>query len=117
MSNKRSNGEGNIIRRNDGRWQASIAVGFDYNGKLQRKYFYGQTRKEVQEKLDAFRKTDFSSLSSKEEFTLSQWMQLWLNTYKKHSVKSRTFEQYESVSRLYIVPALGNLKLQDLHFR
>ena len=111
---KRSNGEGCVSKRKDGRWQASIAVGFDQNGKIIRKYFYGHTRKEVQEKLDAFRKTDFSSLSFKEEFPLSQWMQVWLSTYKKHSVKSRTFEQYESISRLYIVPTLGKLKLGEL---
>lgn len=43
---RRGHGEGSIYHRKDGRWAASITL---EHGK--RKYFYGDTRREVQEKL------------------------------------------------------------------
>ncbi len=44
---RRANGEGSIYRRSDGRWCAGITLP---DGK--RKYLYGETRKEVAEKLN-----------------------------------------------------------------
>jgi integrase len=47
---RRGHGEGSIHLRSDGRWCASIDLGL-INGK--RKYLYGETRKEVADKLKA----------------------------------------------------------------
>ncbi len=47
---KRANNEGSIYRRQDGRWAATITLGYE-NGKRKRKTFYGDTRREVQEEL------------------------------------------------------------------
>jgi len=44
--NKRGHGEGSIYQRKDGRWCACLTVG---HGR--RKYFYGQSRREVFRKL------------------------------------------------------------------
>ncbi len=50
---RRSNGEGSLSKRKDGRWQAAYTI----DGK--RKYLYGKTRKEVAKKLrEALAKTD-----------------------------------------------------------
>ena len=38
----------------------------------------------------------------------------WLNNSAKDSVKSVTFESYERLVRMYIVPALGRIKLKAL---
>jgi hypothetical protein len=38
----------------------------------------------------------------------------WLNISAKDSVKSVTFESYERLVRMYIVPALGRIKLKAL---
>ena len=48
MAKQRGHGEGSIYQRNDGRWVASITL-----ENRKRKYFYGKTRKEVQEQLKA----------------------------------------------------------------
>ena len=45
-SGRRGHGEGSIYQRKDGRWVASITL-----DRRKRKYFYGETRKEVQEQL------------------------------------------------------------------
>ena len=44
--NKRGHGEGSIYLRKDGRWCACLTV-----GPNRRKYFYGQSRREVFRKL------------------------------------------------------------------
>lgn len=38
---RRGNGEGSIYRRSDGKWCATLAVGYDQNGKRKRRYLYG----------------------------------------------------------------------------
>jgi integrase len=43
---RRAKGEGSVLKRKDGRWQARYEVG----GK--RKYIYGKTRAEVAKKLN-----------------------------------------------------------------
>src|SRR5437763_285806 len=48
MAKQRGHGEGSIYQRNDGRWVASITL-----ENRKRKYFYGKTRREVQEQLKA----------------------------------------------------------------
>ena len=50
QSRKRGQNEGSIFKRKDGRWVAILNLGYK-NGHRQRKSFYGETRKEVQEKL------------------------------------------------------------------
>jgi integrase len=44
---RRGHGEGSISLRKDGRYQAAITL-----DNHKRKYFYGKTRKEVQDKLN-----------------------------------------------------------------
>ena len=47
---RRGHHEGSIYKRSDGRWAATVTLGYE-NGKRKRKTFYGETRKEVQEQL------------------------------------------------------------------
>ena len=51
MSKKRSNGEGSLRRRTDGRWECTIMDGYFPNGKRKYKSFYGKTQKEVKQKV------------------------------------------------------------------
>lgn len=52
MRKRRGRGEGAIYRRGDnGIWCSIVTVGCDQDGKRKRRYVYGQTKKEVQEKL------------------------------------------------------------------
>ena len=46
---RRTNGDGSIYRRKDGRWCASVYS--DVNGNVSRRYVYGKTQKEVRAKL------------------------------------------------------------------
>ncbi|WP_304341522.1 hypothetical protein [Metaclostridioides mangenotii] len=46
---KRANGEGSIGKYKNG-WRSKINIGYDEDGKLIKKEFYGKTQKEVKEK-------------------------------------------------------------------
>lgn len=51
---KREAGSGSITKRKDGRWQGQYVSGYDpETGKPRRHTIYGQTQKEVAEKLRA----------------------------------------------------------------
>lgn len=113
---KRGNGEGSICRRPDGRWQGSVSLGRDDSGKLLRKYFYGKTRKEVADKInEAVEKINKGSfIYNKDNPTAKIWGQIWLWEYKRNSIKPRTFDQYETLLRVHVFPAIGDIKLVDL---
>lgn len=54
---KRGNGEGTIFYREKlKKWVGQITLGVNLDGKQIRKTFYGDTRKEVKEKLDLLQK-------------------------------------------------------------
>ena len=57
---KRGNNEGSIYKREDGRWAATINLGWQ-DGKRRRKTFYAKTRREVQEHDDCERQQDKTS--------------------------------------------------------
>ena len=53
MAKKRANGEGNIRKRKDGRWEGRYTAGYDVNGKAITKNVLGKTQAEVKDKLRA----------------------------------------------------------------
>jgi integrase len=108
---KRGNGEGSIyFRKADEKWVGSITL-----ENRKRKVFYGKTRKEVQEKLKvALREQQQGTLVTTPKQTLAQFLTDWLENSQKQSVRPRTYERYEELVRLHIVPVLGRCELQKL---
>ncbi len=103
---RRSNGEGSIANRKDGRWSAAYTVG----GK--RKYAYGKTRKEVVQKLrEALADSDSAYYP---DIEIGDYLVRWLDDSVKESVRARTYERYESACRVHIIPYIGEKKLADL---
>ena len=107
---KRGNGEGSIYKQRNGLWAATISL---EGGK--RKYFYGKTRKEVQEKLAAVLQDQKQGmLLATPQQTVGQFLTDWLEQTHKHSVRPRTYERYEEAIRLHLIPVLGKHRLQKL---
>jgi integrase len=46
--------------------------------------------------------------------TVGEWLQAWLDQ-KRPQLASKTFERYEQVVRLHLLPALGRVPLRKLH--
>lgn len=113
MGSRRSNGEGSVYRRQDGRWAAAY---FDEN--MKRKYVYGKTQKEARQKLQE--KMLETSFEKQEEYYLKDWIKIYLEEYKKNEVKATTYGFYMQLLRTYIESSklgsilLSRLKTKDL---
>lgn len=107
---RRGHGEGSIYQRKDGRWVASITL-----EHRKRKYFYGETRREVQEKLKtALHEQQRGTLATGPQQLLKTYLEQWLEQVYKPSVKLLSYQQYRSVVRKHLIPVLGHIPLQKL---
>lgn len=117
MSKRRGNNEGSIYQIKNGRWVAAITIGYNKNGNPKRKVYYGRTRKEAQEKLVKAQhlfNTGKLTQKSLKNITLAEWLDTWLNVFKKNAVKATTFRSYQKIIELYIFPELGHVQLKNL---
>lgn len=116
----RANGDGCIVKlmRNGVHvgWRASIYIGRNDNGKEKRKQFTAKTKKEVQAKLNNYKKEMLlGTVSSDDKITLSEWFHTWLFDYRIKDLKPKSFEKYDGIYRNYIKDSeLGKIKLKDL---
>jgi len=112
---KRANNEGSINKRNDGRWEGKIIVGIKSDGKPDRKSVYGKTQKEVKEKLEALKShLRLGTYAAPSSITVKQWLSIWVNDYAQVATRTSTYKKYFSLIKSHIIPAIGNIRLQDL---
>jgi integrase len=107
--------EGSIYqRKEDGLWIGEVSI-TPLNGKRQRKRVYGKTKQEVQTKLRTLQATyALGRLTDPEQFTLGDFLSLWLDTESKPTVCQTTLCRYEQHIRLYLKPILGDVLLNKL---
>src|SRR5579859_872737 len=109
-SRRRGRGEGSVFQRKDGRWVVQLELG---DGK--RKFYYVKSQKEGIEKLrKAQRELEQGTLVTAPQQTVEQYLTYWLEEVHKSSLKVSTYVKYRKVIHTYIVPALGNVKLEKL---
>src|ERR687897_1043099 len=110
---KRGNGEGSIGRRKDGLYMARYTVQTATGSK--RKAIYGKTRLEVAAKLSkalADREGGLTYDAGKQ--TVGEYLARWLSDSVRDTVRQRTYERYESIVRVHLVPSIGRIKLKTL---
>ncbi|MDA1258030.1 MAG: site-specific integrase [Chloroflexi bacterium] len=113
-SKRRGDGEGSVFRRQDGRWVASISLGYE-NGKRRRKAFYADTRREViAKKTAALRSIQQGEPLSDDSVTVGGFLTRWLNDSAKPTLRPRSFASYEMIVRRHLVPVLGASRLAKL---
>lgn len=108
MTKKRMNGEGSWTQRDNGTWKLSVS----YKG-IGRKYFYGDKQTCLQKKLE------FESLLSKgivgdKDIIFKHFVDSWLKTVKKPTVKQHTYDTLEFMVKQYITKPLGDLELKQI---
>ena len=109
---KRANGEGSLFPYRNG-FAAYIWVTTPM-GKKQRKYVYGKTREDVHAKwLELASRARRSPVTTSSP-TLGQFIASWLEDEVRPNLAPATHARYESHVRLYIVPGLGNKRLDRL---
>ena len=95
IAKKRANGEGSIWKRHDGRWECAMVVGTDPSGKKIRKTALAKTHKEIIIKMNDLRRQYFGTvLVSDENLTITEWLEKWLNDYKKPFIREGTYIGY-----------------------
>ena len=89
MPKKRTNGEGNIRKRKDGRWEGRYTAGYDPKaGKWVNKNVLGKTQAEVREKLKTAMAECQGLDVSKEtdEHTVGNWLKMWILPFSNNSL-------------------------------
>lgn len=115
----KGNGEGSIMKniRNGEQigWRGQITIGRNEKGNLKYKNFYGKTKKEVQTKMDEYKRQMLIAIPTEREMTVANWFYTWLFDYRKQDLKPKSFQRYHGIYKNYIENTeLGNIKLQDL---
>ena len=119
MSKRRKNGEGAVIHRSDGRWEGRLFVGYDEKGNPKTKSVLAETKTECLKKLEALRE-DQARNSGKlpkqcsPDMSFGDWISLWYELYKKPALRPNTRTGYENSIYKHILPALGQVQLEEL---
>ena len=123
MAKKGAKGGGTIRKKTVTRsgkeytyWEARITTGRDPGtGKQIQRSITGKTQKEVREKLtQAVAEVDRGTYTTPTKLTAGQWLDIWARDYLG-GVKSTTAAVYRASIKTYIKPALGAVRLDQLH--
>ena len=76
---RNGNGEGSVYKDKQGRWRGQVNLP-SVDGKVRRKYFYGQTRKEVADKVaELMNQIRNNTYIEPCKVTLYEWLCTWLD--------------------------------------
>mgnify|MGYP000015408782 CR=1 FL=1 len=119
MAKKRANGEGNIRKRSDGRWEGRYTAGYHPDtGKRIIKNVLGRTQAEVKAKLkQAIGEAGSLDVVKAGKYTVAEWLRLWFEVYAKPNLRFSTAEYYRRGIELHTIPYIGEVKLNQLTTR
>ena len=119
MAKKRANGEGNIRKRSDGRWEGRYTAGYHPDtGKRIIKNVLGRTQAEVKAKLkQAIGEAGSLDVARAGKYTVAEWLRLWFEVYAKPNLRFSTAEYYRRGIELHTIPYIGEVKLNQLTTR
>ena len=111
---RRANGEGSWFDTENGKGFA-LTYKDPVTREKKRKYFYGKNTKDVQAKTKAFIKgIEEGNSPAVATVTVEQWLDTWMETYKKPSVRQNTYEGYQYIIKSHLTPTIGPVLLKDL---
>ncbi|MDQ6662316.1 MAG: site-specific integrase, partial [Chloroflexota bacterium] len=106
---RRAKGEGSVFRRGDGRWVMQIWLGDRY------RQTYVKSEKEGYAKLKvAQREFEQGLFPTQPDQMLKQYLEYWLEEISRPTVRVSTYVKYRKLIHSYIIPGLGNVKVQKL---
>ncbi len=106
---RRGRGEGSIFQRADGRWAATISVGYTDAGRRRRKTVYGPSKKAVQDKLKALDAE--AVISDPGRLTVGEYLDRWLSQAVKPTTAPATHARYKAAVENQLKPKIGGLRL------
>lgn len=111
---RRRKGEGGIYQRADGLWCVSLELP-NTDGKRRRKVICRKDKGTVQAELRAAKKEleKHGDLAT-QTFTVTEWMEHWLNDIAPQKIRPKTLAGYKTVVTGYIIPILGKKRIDKL---
>ena len=123
MTRRAASGAGTIRRKTVSKngkqysyWEARITIGRDPgSGRQIQQSFTGKTQREVREKMQSVAvAVNSGTYSTPKKMTLRQWMEIWAGEYLGN-LKPGTVDAYTVNMRNHILPAMGAIRLSELH--
>ena len=109
MSKRRAKGEGTLIKvksgRHQGKWRLII-------GSVDRIF---KTQTDAKEVFDELKRKEFSGVDlSQKSFTISDWLNAWMENRVESSCEPKTIAFYRTNIDRHIIPNLGKVKVGEL---
>jgi integrase len=108
---------GHIRKRGKDSWSFVVDVGRDpATGKRQQQWYTVRgTKRDAERRLaEVLHGLDRGTYIKPSKTTLGEYLERWLAEYARPGLSPRSFERYESIVRVYLVPGLGGIKLTQL---
>ena len=116
MAKRRANGEGNLRKQKDGRWEGRYTAGRDpETGRAIYKNVLGKTQAEAKAKLkQAIEEAKGLDTAKVGRYTVGQWMEVWFEHYAKVKVRPSSHQTYRGYIDNHIKPNIGKIPLEKL---
>jgi integrase len=117
---RNANGEGTIYKcksgKHKGKWIGQLTIGITLDGKQKRKTVYGHSRAEANEKIQQLLDELGKGIDLQKQYntTLGNWLETWMNDYKRMDLRLSTWENYQRSIKTHILPALSHISLGQL---
>jgi integrase len=108
---------GHITKRGKNSYSIVISLGRDPGtGKYKYQWVSVKgTKKDAEKRLsELLHQLDTGTFVNPGRTTLAEFLQRWLQEYAKPNLSPRGFERYESITRVHLIPRLGNIPLTQL---
>ena len=113
-AHKRVNGEGTIYQRKDGRWEGAAYV-LTTGGTFKRVHVYGRSYDDARKSLTKLiEQSDQGIPTASQSWSVAEYLTYWLEHIVKAERRPKTYQGYESVVRLHLIPGLGKKRLSKL---
>ena len=115
MGKRRPSGDGLVRKRADGRWEGRIVVGHKEDGKPIYRSVFAEKQSDLMPKLHEL-KDQYAGVELTEDssITLGEWLERWLNEYKKSILRPSTYAGYSKDIANHILPYLGSKRITQL---
>ena len=116
MAKRRANGEGNLRKRKDGRWEGRYTAGHDpETGKAIYRNVLGRTQAEARAKLKAaIEEAKHIDPVKSKKYTVGKWMDEWFENYAKVKVRPSSHQTYRGYIDNHNKPNIGHIPLSKL---
>lgn len=106
----------NIYKRKDGRWEGRYIKGRTENGRIRYGYVYDRSFKKLRKKLLHCKNLyeNNNILSNNFSGTVKEWVKEWFRELEYEPLKPATQASYQYKLTKYVLPYLGNRKLEKL---